>query len=491
MEKYILALDQGTTSSRALVVNSSGQVISSTQQEFQQIYPQNGWVEHVPTDIWQTTLTCCQKALAQATVEVSAISICNQRETTVVWDKTTGEPVYNAIVWQDRRTASYCDELKCQGYEAQIQHKTGLLLDPYFSASKINWLLSHVPQAKQLADQGKLAFGTIDSYLIWQLTQGQNHCTDVTNASRTSLFNIHSLNWDQELLSLFDIPASILPEVKQSADDFGICNLFDYPIPINGVLGDQQAALVGQNCFESGEAKSTYGTGCFLMLNTGSKPILSSGKLLSTIAYQLNGHTAYALEGSSFIAGAAVQWLRDGIKCISSAKETEKIAQSIAYDHGVFIVPSFTGLGAPYWQANARGAIFGLTRDSTNANLIAASLQSIAYQTRDLVEAMQQDGIQLDSIKVDGGMANNHWAMQFLAEILQVSLVKPTNTETSAVGAAFMAMLQQNIHSDFAQISALYQSSAHFTPKVTRVEANKLYQKWQQAVQATLVFSDC
>ena len=489
MEKYILAIDQGTTSSRALVVNSQGEVISIAQQEFSQIYPKSGWVEHDPQDIWSTTLACCKQALAQAQVTVAGISICNQRETTVVWHKDTGKPIYNAIVWQDRRTAAYCSELKQQGYETNIQDKTGLLLDPYFSASKINWLLNNVDGAQQLAEQGKLAFGTIDTYLIWQLTQGVSHSTDVTNASRTALMNLHSLEWDEELLAIFDVAKSMLPQIKQSADNFGTCHLFDYPIEICGVLGDQQAALFGQTCFQSGEAKCTYGTGCFLMLNTGEQIITSNKQLLTTVAYQFNGQTNYALEGSSFIAGAAVQWLRDGINCIESAEQTEKMAQSVDYDHGVYIVPAFTGLGAPYWQPKAQGAIFGLTRDSTSDNLVAASLQSIAYQTKDLIDAMQQDGISLQSLKVDGGVANNNWAMQFLADILQIPLTRPANTETSSLGAAYMAMLQLKIHPSLAAIQQLYCQSANFTADLTYEEAQYLYNKWQNALKATIAFA--
>ena len=492
MSKYILSIDQGTTSSRAVLFTKDTQVYAAAQQEFQQYFPENGWVEHNPDDIWQTVICSAQKALADKQVkaeEIIAIGIANQRETTLVWNKTTGKPIYNAIVWQDRRTSEYCDSLRDAGHSKIVNDKTGLLLDPYFSATKIRWILDNVTGAKEQAHAGELAFGTVDSYLLWQLTDGKVHKTDATNASRTLLFNIHQQCWDEDLLALFDIPASMLPEVMDSAADFGLTAsaLFGDPIAIRGIAGDQQAALIGQACFEEGMAKSTYGTGCFLMLNTGDKALKSNNRLLTTIAYRLNGKPTYAIEGSIFMAGATMQWIVEGLKLLEHAGESEALVKGVPLDHGVFLVPSFTGLGAPYWDANARGAILGLTRDSGISTIVAAALQSVGYQTKDLQKAMEGDGLRPSILRVDGGMANNNWAMEFLANILGASVERPTLTETTSLGVAYLAGLQSGVYESTAQLSSMWQCDRRFEPAMSSDERNDLYAKWLHCIaQVTL-----
>ncbi len=485
---YLLAIDQGTTSSRAIIFNTESDQRVTSQQEFKQYFPQDGWVEHDPEDIWQTVRDCCVDALKQANLQasdISAIGITNQRETTVVWDRQTGEPVYKAIVWQDRRTSEFCQQLKDQGKETLVSDLTGLLLDPYFSASKIAWILDHVDGARAKAERGELAFGTIDTFLLWRLTDGHVHATDATNASRTALFNIHTQNWDTELLKLFNVPESLLPEVKNSADNFGntSASLFNGEVPIYSMVGDQQAALVGQACFQPGMAKSTYGTGCFLVLNTGDHALQSQHKLLTTVAYRLNGHTTYALEGSIFVAGAAVQWLRDGIHLIKSAGETEALAQQTAEAHGVFLVPAFTGLGAPYWDPDARGAIFGLTRDTGIKEIVTAALQSVCYQTKDLQKAMESDGQRPTALRVDGGMVANNWVLQFLANILGAEVDRPTIIETTALGAAYLAGLQAGVFSSLEDIANRWRLEQRFSPNWSKEKRDGYYAKWLQAVE--------
>lgn len=491
MERYILSIDQGTTSSRAILFNTRGEAIFSAQEEFPQIYPENGWIEHSPDDIWHSVLRTCQRVIADNNVQpqqVVSIGICNQRETTLVWRKDTGQPIYNAIVWQDRRTSELCRDLISLDHTSTVSAKTGLLIDPYFSATKIQWILDNVDGARALADDDNLAFGTVDTYLLWQLTGGQSHMTNATNASRTMLYNIHKQCWDDELLALFNIPKQILPTVMDSSAHFGVseASLFQAEIPIQGIAGDQQAALFGQTCFQAGMAKSTYGTGCFLMVNTGDKVLESKNKLLSTIAYQLDGKAYYALEGSIFVAGAAVQWMRDGISLVSSAKDTEQIAQSVPVDHGVYFVPAFTGLGAPYWDPDARGAILGLTRATGINEIVSAGLQSICYQTRDLQGAIAKDGINIQTMRVDGGMAANDWFVQFLSDTLAIEMNKPTTLETSALGVAYLAGLQAGIFESLDHIQSLWHSQRAFTPCMPEAQRNKLYEGWQDAVRRVL-----
>lgn len=490
MGDYILSIDQGTSSSRAILFNQQGQVCDLAQQAFEQIYPQPGWVEHDPQAIWQTCLQSCQQVLADDSIKVCAIGICNQRETTLIWDRKTGQPIYNAIVWQDRRTSDYCKSLKQQGLEPQITQKTGLLCDPYFSATKIKWILDNVPGARQKAEQGELAFGTVDTFLIYKLTGGLCHYTDASNASRTLLYNLHTGNWDDDLLKLFNIPSSMLPEIKDSSAHFGDTqsHLFNRKIAINGVAGDQQAALFGQACFSPGMAKSTYGTGCFLMVNTGKQPCFSNNRLLTTIAYQLNGQRYYASEGSIFIAGAAVQWLRDKLNIIETAKQTEQLVKNQAYEQDVYLVPSFTGLGAPHWQPDAQGALLGLSQTTGRAEIVAACLQSVAYQTKDLQQAMLADNITINSLRIDGGMADNNWAMQFLADILSVELERSNTVEISALGAAFLAGLYQGFYPSVEHISQLYQTASRFKPQLDLKQQTQLYQKWQRAVELVKAF---
>ena len=449
-DELILSLDQGTTSSRAILFDQNTNIITTAQQEFPQHYPQNGWVEHNPEDIWSSCLSVVKEVLAHAkqiNADVIAMGITNQRETTIVWDKQTGKPIYNAIVWQDRRTAKQCQQLKDQKLEAFVRERTGLLLDPYFSATKVAWILDHVEGARALAEQNRLAFGTIDSFLIYRLTAGQQHVTDATNASRTNLFNIHTGQWDEQLLDIFSVPPSCLPRVLNCADDFGITdkNLIGEAIPIYGVAGDQQSAAIGQCCFTAGETKSTYGTGCFVLSNTGTTALQSQHQLLTTVAYQLDGQIHYCLEGSIFIAGAGIQWLRDGLGLIKHAKETQALAESLDDNRGVYLVPAFTGLGAPYWEPDVRGALFGLTRDTGVAELVRATLESVCYQTYDLIEAMTGDGVSTQVLKVDGGMVNNDWLVQFLADTLMVEITRPKVVETTALGVVFLAGLRLSL----------------------------------------------
>lgn len=485
--RYLLSIDQGTTSSRAVVFSVDGKPLACVHEEFTQHYPDNGWVEHDPADIWRTVLSTCKKALAQlqlSATDIIAIGITNQRETTLVWDRRTGEPLYNAIVWQDRRTTAYCESLFSEQTEALITAKTGLLLDPYFSASKIRWILDQVPGARERAERGELAFGTVDTFLLWQLTQGQVHRTDATNASRTMLFNIHTQQWDEELLQLFDIPASMLPEVLDSSADFGstASQLFDGAIPVYGMAGDQQAALFGHACFEQGMAKSTYGTGCFLMLNTGDMPLKSANRLLTTVAYRLNGKVTYAIEGSIFMAGATMQWIVEGLKLLRHAGESEAMVKDVPLDHGVFLVPSFTGLGAPYWDPNARGAILGLTRDSGISTIVAAALQSVGYQTKDLQKAMERDGLRPKVLRVDGGMVKNNWVLSFLADILGAVVERPQIIETTALGAAYLAGLHAGVYHSTNELAAMWHCERRFEPSICTEQRNHLYAKWQHAV---------
>lgn len=489
MQQFILAIDQGTTSSRAILFSLDGKPRHSAQQEFTQHYPNNGWVEHNPEEIWQSVLATCKAVIHQAQIDAAqiiSIGITNQRETTLVWDRISGKPVYNAIVWQDRRTAPLCKTLsQDQALASYISDSTGLLLDPYFSASKITWILDNVEGARERAEAGELVFGTVDSFLIWQFTQGKSHFTDATNASRTMLFNIHQQTWDDKLLKVFKVPESMMPNVCDSADEFGVTSvdIFGVSIPIQGVAGDQQAALFGQTCFMPGMAKSTYGTGCFMVLNTGDKPLKSKNRLLTTVAYRLKGKTSYALEGSIFMAGATVQWLRDGLKLISNAAETEALAQSARSNNSVFLVPAFTGLGAPYWDPDARGAILGLTRDTGINEIVAAGLQSVCYQTKDLQKAMESDGARPTTLRVDGGMANNDWVMAFLADMLGAEVNRPEITETTALGAAYLAGLQAGVYQSLSQLSEQWRCETTFTPRLNKQQRDSAYAKWQQAVQ--------
>ena len=487
MSKYILSIDQGTTSSRAIIFNEKSEILSVAQQEFTQFFPEDGWVEHDPEEIWQSTLgvsrECIEKLGVQAS-EIAAIGITNQRETTIIWDKLTGQPIYNAIVWQDRRTAEFCAELEERVLGQVVTKKTGLLLDAYFSATKVRWLLDNVDGARARAERGELLFGTVDCFLLWRLTNGQSHKTDASNASRTMLFNIHSQEWDKELLTELSVPEAMLPEVEDCAADFGIASAehLGAEIPIGGIAGDQQAALIGQCCFEPGMTKSTYGTGCFVIMNTGEKPVESSNRLLTTVGYRLNGKVSYGLEGSIFVAGAAVQWLRDGIKLISDASETEAIATSHPSSNGVYLVPAFTGLGAPYWDPGARGGILGLTRDSSIEDIVTATLLSVCYQTRDLLEAMAKDGVMPTILRVDGGMVANSWVAQGLADLVRIPVDRPEVTETTALGVAYLAGLQVGIYDSLEEISSQWQSERAFQPQMAQNESNLLYQGWQEAV---------
>ncbi|GAA0855507.1 glycerol kinase GlpK [Aliiglaciecola litoralis] len=493
LENCILAIDQGTTSSRAMVFGTDSQIIAMAQQEFPQHYPNDGWVEHDPEDIWQSTLTVCQQALAEAEAKgarVVGIGVTNQRETTVVWDRKTGKAIYNAIVWQDRRTANDCLALQQAGHSQQVRSKTGLLLDPYFSASKINWILNHVEGARQRAQNGDLAFGTVDSFLIWRLTGGAVHATDITNASRTNLYNIHQQQWDPELCELFEVPAPLLPLVKECADDYGhaLASLLGKSIPICGVAGDQQAAAFGQCCFDPGSIKSTYGTGCFVLLNTGDKAVDSANQLLTTVAYKVQGKIHYALEGSIFVAGAAVQWLRDGIHIIEDATQTESLATSLDYEHGVYLVPAFAGLGAPYWDPEARGAIFGLTRGTTNAHLSRAALESVAYQTSDLLKAMADDGVTPNVLNVDGGMVANNWVCQFLTDVLDIKVQRPQIMETTALGVAYLSGLYLGLYENTEALTNKNKIDTTFESTMSADLRNKLLCGWKTAVECTLGF---
>jgi len=485
--QYILSIDQGTTSTRAMLFDEHGRACYTAQREFTQHFPKDGWVEHDAEEIWSTTLAVVREANAWAVddaASIAAIGITNQRETTVVWDRTTGKPIYHAIVWQDRRTAAFCEALRTKGLEATVRSRTGLLLDPYFSGTKINWILDNVEGARERAERGELAFGTIDSFLIWRLTKGIVHATDATNASRTLLFNIHRQCWDVELLEMLDVPESLLPEVKDCADDYGVTShdIFGAEIPIGGVAGDQHAALIGQACFEPGMVKSTYGTGCFMVLNTGEVALESNNKLLTTVAYRLDGKTTYALEGSIFVAGAAVQWLRDGIGIIDTAQETEAMAASLDSNKGVYLIPAFTGLGAPHWDPEARGAIFGITRDTGPAELVRATLESVCYQTSDLLEAKRRDGIEPSRLRVDGGMVKNNWLCGFLANILGIPVERPVETETTALGAAYLAGLQVGLFDSVEAIAEKWQSDRSFEPMMADADRKLLLADWHEAV---------
>lgn len=489
MQSYLLSLDQGTTSTRAIIFNLQGQAVGRAQRELKQYFPADGWVEHDAVEIAEASLAVCRDALKDGGItaqQIAAIGITNQRETTVVWDRKTGKPVHHAIVWQDRRTADFCLGLKNLGHETMVQKKTGLLLDPYFSATKLAWILDNVSGVRARAERGELAFGTIDTWLIWQLTDGQKHATDATNAARTLIFNIHTQEWDTELLALFNIPASLLPVVQDSASDFGLTATrhLGSAVQIGGVAGDQQAALIGQACFKPGMVKSTYGTGCFMVMNTGDEAITSTHRLLTTVGYRLNGKVTYALEGSIFVAGAAVQWLRDGIQLIKQAGDTEAIAEETMDSRGVYLVPAFTGLGAPYWDPHARGAIFGLTRDTGIGEIVIAGLEAVCFQTRDLIEAMKKDGVSnLHTLRVDGGMAVNNWLMQALANIVGVVVDRPTVTETTALGAAWLAGLHVGKFASLDAIADLWHCQREFVSKMDSEKREKMYAGWIDAVQ--------
>lgn len=493
MADFILAIDQGTTSSRAIVFDSKLKPVSVGQKEFRQYYPKSGWVEHDAEEIWSSVLATCRAALRKSKARpaaVKAIGITNQRETVVIWNRRTGKPIHKAIVWQDRRTAEFCAALKARGLEPLFSRKTGLLLDPYFSGTKIRWLLDNVKDARRKAEAGELAFGTIDSFLIWRLTGGKVHATDATNASRTLLYNIHTGDWDEELLRLLDIPRCLLPAVRNCADDFGttLPDLFGTAIPIRGVAGDQQAATIGQACFEPGMMKATYGTGCFALLNTGTDAVLSRNRLLTTIAYQLDGKRTYALEGAIFIAGAAVQWLRDGLRLVKTAGETGKLAVAADPNQNVYLVPAFVGLGAPYWNAEARGAIFGLTRATTAKELARATLESVCYQTRDLLEAMRKDvgHAQKTVLRVDGGMSASDWTMQQLADMLDAPVDRPPVLETTALGAAYLAGLKLGMFPEPARFAKGWKKQKRFTPRMKAAERDARYAGWQDAVRKLL-----
>jgi len=488
MPNYVLALDQGTTSSRAILFDREGRIVSVGQQEFPQIFPQAGWVEHNPEDIWSSQLYCAREALSKANVradEVAAIGITNQRETTVVWDRATGRPIHNAIVWQCRRTAPMCDKLKKEKFDRVIRKKTGLVTDAYFSGTKVAWMLENVEDARTRAKAGDLAFGTVDTWLVNRLSGGKAYVTDVSNASRTLMYDIRKQKWDDEILKKLRVPDSLLPEVKSSSEVYAETDpdLFGAPIPISGDAGDQQAALFGQACFKPGMMKNTYGTGCFLLMNTGEIANASKTGLLTTIAWRANGKTEYALEGSVFIAGAAVQWLRDGLNIIGAAAETEALANSVKDNHGVYFVPAFVGLGAPYWDADARGAIVGLTRGATRAHIARAAIEAMAYQTRDVVECMQKDsGIKARELRVDGGAARNDFLCQFQADILGIPVVRPVITETTALGAAYLAGLAVGFWKSEKEISTQWQEEKCFEPKMKKSERERLYDGWKAAV---------
>lgn len=484
--KYVLALDQGTTSSRAILFDENGAARAVAQREFRQIFPQPGWVEHDPHEIWTSQLAVAREALAQVDArEVAAIGITNQRETTVVWDKRTGEPIHNAIVWQDRRTAEFCDRLKRDGLETQIAAKTGLVIDAYFSATKVRWILENVPGARERAEAGELAFGTVDSWLVWKLTRGAAHITDVTNASRTMLFNIHSGTWDDELLALFGVPRAMLPDVTASSEV--IAHAAELAgIPIAGIAGDQQAALFGQCCTRAGMAKNTYGTGCFMLMNTGAEPVASANRLLTTAAWKIGDRTDFALEGSVFVAGAAVQWLRDGLGIIRSSAEVEALARSVPDTAGVYFVPAFAGLGAPHWDAHARGTIIGLTRGATAAHLARAALDAIAYQSADLLDAMQRDAREpLTELRVDGGASVNDYLMQFQADLLGVPVVRPQTTETTALGAAFLAGLATGVWKNADDLSRTWKIAKCFEPQMSAAQRAELRAGWNDALERT------
>jgi glycerol kinase len=486
-KKYVLALDQGTTSSRAILFDRNGRIINMSQKEFTQFYPAPGWVEHNPLEIWETQINAAKEAIKDVDVsEIAAIGITNQRETTILWDKNTGRPVYNAIVWQSRQSSDICDELKKSGMESYIKENTGLVIDAYFSGTKIKWILDNVEGVREKAEKGQVLFGTVDTWIIWNLTGGKIHITDYSNASRTMIYNIRTLKWDEKLLAALNIPSEILPEVRQSSEIYGNTEtgIFGGEIPISGIAGDQQAALFGQLCFQEGMAKNTYGTGCFLLMNTGDKLIESKKGLLTTIAWGLNGKVEYALEGSIFVAGAAIQWLRDELKIIHDAADSEYFANKVENTKGVYVVPAFTGLGAPYWDMYARGAILGLTRGAGRNNIIRATLESIAYQTRDVIDAMIEDsGINLTVLKVDGGASANNFLMQFQSDILNVNIERPDITETTALGAAYLAGLATGFWKSKGEVIQNWNMNRKFMPAISEDERNKLYAGWKKAVE--------
>ena len=492
MKKYILALDQGTSSSRAIVFDENGQTKAVSQKEFTQIFPKPGWVEHNPMEIWSSQASVIAEAVTSIAIndsDIAAIGITNQRETTIVWDAETGEPVYNAIVWQDRRTSELCDALKKDGRSDLIRSKTGLIIDAYFSATKILWILENVPGARQRAEEGKLRFGTVDTWLIWMLTRGERHVTDVSNASRTMLFNIHTLQWDKELLGLFGIPESMMPQVKSSSEVYGYTKttIFAHEVPIAGIAGDQQAALFGQMCTEPGSVKNTYGTGCFLLMNSGERPIMSSNNLLTTIAWKIGESVTYALEGSIFVAGSVVQWLRDGLGIIRSSSEVEALACSVPDNGGVYLVPALTGLGAPHWDQYAKGSIYGISRGTTAAHIARAALEGIAFQTMDIVKAMQRDaGVTLKELKVDGGASRNNLLMQFQADMLGTAVIRPKVTETTALGAAYLAGLAVGYWESIEHIKSQWDAECRFTPLAPEAKVEALKKGWADAVRRTL-----
>lgn len=495
MSKYILAFDQGTTSSRAIIFDKQSNIVAVAQKEFTQIFPQPGWVEHDANEIWSTQLGVATEAVVKAGItihDVAAIGITNQRETTVVWDRNTGQPIYNAIVWQDKRTAAYCNELKAAGKDVMIREKTGLVTDSYFSATKLRWILEHVPGAREKAGKGELCFGTIDTWLLWKLTNGKVHATDVSNASRTMMYNIYSLQWDEDLLQLYNIPASMLPEVRSSSEVYGHTQniITAANVPVAGMAGDQQAALFGQMCIQSGMVKNTYGTGCFMLMNTGEKPVASQNNLLTTIGWKINGKVQYALEGSVFIAGAVVQWLRDGLRLIQSSGEVEALAGKVTDNGGVYMVPAFTGLGAPYWNQEARGLIIGITRGTTDAHVARAAVESIAFQTMDVLKAMEADaGIHIKEVRVDGGATVNNALMQFQSDILNTTVVRPHITETTALGAAYLAGLAIGFWKDLDELEQYWQKDAAFVPTMDAGVSDSLKQNWARAIRAAQAFT--
>lgn len=497
MEKYILAIDQGTTSSRAIIFNKDGEIVSSAQKEFTQYFPKSGWVEHDANEIWVSVVSVYVEAMAKASLkadQIAAIGITNQRETAVVWDKDTGMPIYHAICWQSRQTTDICDKLRADGYEQMIKDKTGLLIDPYFSGTKIKWILDHVEGAKEKAREGRLLFGTIDSWLVYKLSGGTAYVTDYSNASRTMLYNIYDLKWDEELLKLLDIPESMLPEVKPSSNVYAHTakyHFYNEEIPISGIAGDQQAALFGQMCFKEGMAKNTYGTGCFLLMNTGTKPIRSKYGLVTTIAWGIDGRVEYALEGSVFVAGSAIQWLRDGMRMIGTAPESEEIAAKVEDSEGVYVVPAFVGLGAPYWDDKVRGAVFGITRGTSKEHFVRATLESLAYQSRDIIEAMEKDsGIDLTALKVDGGAVKNNLLMQFQSDILNVPVERPVVNETTALGAAYLAGLAVGFYESKDELTDNYKIDRLFTPSIEDEKRKEMYEGWKNAVKAARAFHE-
>lgn len=494
-KKYILALDQGTTSSRAMIINQNGEIIGVEQEEFEQIFPKPGWVEHNANEIWASILAVIAGVLLKTNIsskEIAGIGITNQRETAVVWEKDTGKPIYNAIVWQSRQTEDICKKLRKEGYQDMVKDKTGLLIDPYFAGTKARWILDEVDGAQERAEKGELLFGTIDSWLVWKLTGGKAHITDYSNASRTLLYNIYDLEWDDELLEMLNIPKAMLPEVKQSSEIYENTvpyHFFGEEVPVAGIAGDQQAALFGQGCFEKGMAKNTYGTGCFLLMNTGENAVKSENGLLTTLAWGIDGKVEYALEGSIFVAGSAIQWLRDGLRMVRQSPDTENYATRIESSDGVYVVPAFVGLGAPYWDADARGAIFGLTRGTEKEQFIRATLESLAYQTRDVMDVMEKDsGIALKTLRVDGGASSNNFLMQFQADILDVPVERPENQETTVLGAAFLAGLAVGLWKDKSEIKKQWKLDKRFKVKMGSEERNDLYKGWQKAVKATQAF---